>query len=153
MACRVRLASRADVEVIFSIRTGVRENRLSREELEGLGITPDSIGRAIEDEPCAWVGEVDGVAVGFAMVRMEDACLYAVFVRAEFEGCGVGRALMLEAEQALFARHAVIWLETDAGSRAFGFYCRLGWRVVEELAGGDVRMEKRRGDDLVRLGV
>jgi ribosomal protein S18 acetylase RimI-like enzyme len=140
----VRLADGGDVEAIFAIRTSVRENHLSREQLAAMGIVPEGIAREIEAEPCAWVCEADGAAVGSAMVRVDEACLYAVFVRPEFEGLGVGRALMVEAEKALFARHAVIWLETDSRSRAFGFYVRLGWRVVAEPEGGDVRMEKRR---------
>lgn len=48
------------------------------------------------------------------------------------------------AEAALFAQHREIWLETETGSRAEGFYRRLGWGGDPGPEGGDVRLTKRR---------
>ena len=37
---RIRLATTADVETLFELRTSVRENHQSREELAAIGVTP-----------------------------------------------------------------------------------------------------------------
>lgn len=69
-------------------------------------------------------------------------CVFAAFVLPEFEGNGLGRRLMDEAETFLFQHHQTIWLETAGASRASGFYRSLGWQPVENLPEGDIRFEK-----------
>ncbi len=140
----IRVATPADIDAIFDIRTSVRENHLSHEQLAEMGITPDAIQLAMQQAPCVWVAEVQGVAVGFAMADIDDGCVFAAFIRPEFEGRGLGRKLMEQAEALLFQHHRQIWLETAQASRASGFYQRLGWVEVEQLAHGDIRMEKHR---------
>jgi len=140
----IRLASVADIDAIFDIRTSVRENHLSRDQLAEMGITPETIRQAILESPCVWIAEVDGAPAGFSMADAEDGCVFAAFVLPEFEGRGLGRSLMDKAEAFLFQHHRTIWLETAEASRASGFYRSLGWLVVEHLPGGDVRFEKRR---------
>lgn len=146
MPARIRLATTCDIEALFQIRTSVVQNHLSREQMLEMGITPSRLADAITAAPCAWVAEVDDTPVAFAMVDLEDACVFALFVTPAFEGQGLARQLMLEAEAALFARHPRIWLETDGRDtvRANGFYQRLGWAVVAQLDEGDVRYEKAR---------
>lgn len=139
----IRLANHADIEAIFDIRTRVQENHLSRDQLAEMGITPETIGHAISEAPCAWIAEVDRVPVGFSMADMEEGCVFAAFVLPEFEGHGLGRSLMDKAETFLFQCHQMIWLETAEASRANGFYRNLGWQPVENLPGGDIRFEKR----------
>lgn len=138
----VRLADQNDIDVIFDIRTSVKENHLSLEELTEMGITPDAIVQAMEAARCVWIAEVDGIPAGFAMADVEDGCIFAAFVRHEYEGLGLGRSLMAEAEKFLFQHHKTIWLETAEGSRASGFYRIIGWRAVQGLPNGDVRFEK-----------
>lgn len=139
----IRLAKLADIDAIFKIRTSVRENHLSQDQLTEIGITTEAISQAISETPCAWVAEVNGVPVGFSMVDIEDGCVFAVFVLPEFEGYGLGRNLMHEAESFLFQRHQKIWLETAEASRASGFYRNLGWQPVKNLPEGDIRFEKQ----------
>lgn len=142
----IRPATTADIEALFEIRTSVVQNHLSREQMLALGITPASLADAIGAAPCAWVAEVDDTPVAFAMVDLDDACVFALFVKPAFEGQGLARCLMVEAEAALFARHSRIWLETDGRDsvRANGFYRQLGWKVVAQMEEGDVRYEKTR---------
>ncbi len=142
MVNTIRLASLADIDAIFDIRTSVRENHLSHDQLAEMGITPESIRQAILKAPCAWVAEVDGAVVGFSMADVEDGCVFAAFVLPEFEGQGLGRDLMDKAEAFLFQFHHTIWLETAEASRACGFYRNLGWQLVENLPEGDIRLEK-----------
>lgn len=130
---------------MFRIRTSVRENALTIEELTALGVTPDAIASAIANGPCAWIGEVNGEAAGFSMVDLDTACLFAAFVLPTHEGHGIGKRLIEVAEAALFQRHAVAWLETARASRAADVYRHLGWGNGCDAGGGDVRMEKRRG--------
>ena len=143
-ATQIRPATEADVEAVFHIRTSVRENHLSLEQMAAMGITPDAIREAIAAEPCAWLAEADGKAVGFAMVDAEEGCVFAAFVLPEWEGRGLGQRLMAEAEASLFRRHETIWLETDGRSRASGFYAHLGWKPTATDGNGDVRFEKKR---------
>ncbi len=144
MTTSIRPATLSDIPALFTIRTCVTENALDLEQLAELGITPETIAEAINHSPCAWIAEVDGAPVGFSMVDGEDACVFAAFVLPGFEGRGIGRALMAQAEASLFADHAVIWLETAQASRASGFYRTLGWQVTQTLDDGDVRFEKKR---------
>ena len=138
----IRLASPADIDAIFDIRTSVHENHLSLVQLAEMGITPSTIRQAILEAPCAWVAEVNGAPVGFSMVDVEDGCVFAAFVLPEFEGNGLGRMLMDKAETFLFQHHQAIWLETAEASRASGFYRSLGWQPVQNLPDGDIRFEK-----------
>ncbi|TZG37426.1 GNAT family N-acetyltransferase [Agrobacterium sp. B1(2019)] len=144
MTMIVRRARAGDVDIIFDIRTSVRQNHISRERLKELGITEQSVGEALELEVCGWVAECDGAAVAFSMIDSETGSVFALFVRPAFEGRGLGGLLLREAEQALFRSHETIWLETDAEEtvRANGFYRKAGWQPVALTAKGEMRYEK-----------
>ena len=127
---RIRLAVPADIPVLFDIRTGVRENHMSLEELAAVDITPESIAVMLHGEGRGWVMEDRGTLAAFAMANAAEATIFAMFVRPEFEARGCGRRLMNAAEQWLFAQGCnSIWLRTapDQRIRANGFYQRLGW--------------------------
>lgn len=113
-------------------------------ELSEIGVTPEAITLAIRSAPCGWVATVDEEVVGFAMIDLDSACLFALFVRPEHEGCGIGTRLTQACEQALFQRHRTAWLETANGSRAAQLYRHLGWGNEVEIGGGDIRLEKQR---------
>ncbi|WP_295463792.1 GNAT family N-acetyltransferase [uncultured Pseudomonas sp.] len=142
----LRLATLADVEALFAIRTAVADNALTRGQLADLGITPDTIATALAAEPCAWVLELGGEVVGFSMVDLAAGEVFALFVRPDCQGRGIGSRLLAAAETALFRRHALIWLVTDGASSvgANAFYEAQGWRRVAQLEGTDVRYEKTR---------
>jgi ribosomal protein S18 acetylase RimI-like enzyme len=129
---------------MFKVRTSVRENALTIDELTQIGVTPESIAQAIGSAPCSWVAVVDDEVVGFAMVDLDSACLFAAFVLPEHEGQGIGTSLIQACEVALFQRHSVVWLETAQSSRAACLYRHLGWGNEVEIGGGDIRLEKQR---------
>lgn len=146
-AAQLRLATPEDVDALFAIRTAVRENALSREQLADLGITPESIATMLATAPCAWVVEVEKEVVGFSLVDLSAAEVFALFVRPEWQGRGFGSRLLAAAETVLFRHHGLIWLVTDGAPavRANAFYQAHGWRQVAQLEGADVRYEKGRG--------
>lgn len=140
----LRAAAASDVSALFDIRLSVTENAMTLEELAEVGVTPESVRAALETEARAWLAEVDGRPVAFVMADNEEGCVFAMFVRPGFEGQGLGRALMDEAERYLFQGHDVLWLNTgeDTGIRAHGFYRRLGWRMAGPAGNRETRYEK-----------
>lgn len=145
-SAKIRAATTADVDAMFLVRISVRENRLSLDELLQRGITPASIAEAISSAACAWVATVENKVVGFAMVDLDDACLFAAFVLPQCEGRGIGTQLIRTCEAALFERHSTAWLETAQTSRAANLYRHLGWGNETAMGNGDIRLEKRRAD-------
>jgi ribosomal protein S18 acetylase RimI-like enzyme len=140
----IRPAEGSDTGDMFDIRASVHENRLRLDDLSSHGLTPVFIRALIEAAPCAWMAIAEDRAVGFSMVDLEDATLFSLFVRPEYEGRGIGRALMAQAEDAMFRRHPQIGLETSAASRAARFYAGLGWQIAARLGDGNIRMTKTR---------
>jgi len=101
----------------------------------------------LDGEGRGWVAEENGRIVAFSMADAAQATIFAMFVQPGYEGKGLGRALMDEAERWLFARGCdEIWLLTDRNPRvrANGFYQHLGWRNDGVQEDGQVRYTKRR---------
>lgn len=142
----IRVATEADVELLFEIRTSVRENHQSREELRAIGVTPDRIAEMLRTTSRAWIAFVDGVGIAFSMADAAECTVFAMFVRPGYEGRGAGRTLMEAAEGWLFARGCgEVWLLTgrDPALRANGFYRHLGWASVGVQADGQLKYIRR----------
>jgi ribosomal protein S18 acetylase RimI-like enzyme len=146
MNINIRPAQASDVESIFTVRTSVTENHLSREEMLEMGISETTVRNMIEENLCAWVATDDDEVVGFSMISREKGSLFGLFVLPAYEGRGIGRRLTKIAEQELFKQHEVVWLETDKNSRAAKFYMQLGWGNKTSLNGANIRLEKQRGN-------
>lgn len=140
----IRPALLSDIPDVFHVRTSVEENHLSVEQLAQMGITEQAVSEMLAASPCAWVAVVDDRVVGFSMIDIEDASLFAAFVLPAYEGRGLGKNLVLAAEEKLFESHAEIWLETGRETRAAGFYRSLGWGNEQDIGSMDIRMTKRR---------
>ncbi|HYG86530.1 MAG TPA: GNAT family N-acetyltransferase [Azospirillum sp.] len=149
MSMYVREAKQDDVEILFHIRTSVKENHQSREEIAALGITPESVSRMLESDAKAWLCEIDGCPAGFSMAKSSERTVFALFVLPEYEGRGAGRALLRAAEDWLFGQGiAEIWLTTgaDESLRAPGFYRHLDWHPVGREEDGSIRYIRRAPD-------
>lgn len=142
MTTKIRPAESTDVPALFHIRTSVRENHLSREQLAGLGITEASIAKMISSAPCAWVAVSGDDVVAFSMIDIAEGALFAAFVLPSHEGRGFGAQLVCAAENELFKHHSEIWLETAEESRAAGFYRHLGWGNELRVGDGQIRLTK-----------
>ena len=144
MMC-VRLATAADVDTLFEIRTSVRENHQSREELATIGVTPESITAALDGTSRAWIAENEtGRSLGFSMADRAQGTVFALFVRPDAERRGAGRTLLAVAEAWLFANGwTEIWLLTgvDPSLRAHHLYRKAGWKAVG-IEDGQVRYVK-----------
>jgi GNAT superfamily N-acetyltransferase len=146
----IRVATDRDVESLFDIRTSVLENHQSREDLACIGITPQSVAQMLRSSSRAWIASEAGHDVAFSMANAVEATIFAMFVRPASEGRGLGRVLMKEAEEWLFAQGCTeIWLLTDANPRvrASGFYRHLGWEDAGVQDDGQVKFTKRRPKD------
>ena len=144
MSAEIRPATPEDLPAITHVRTSVRENHLSVEEMAELGITPETVTQMILASPCCWVAVEDGAVVGFSMIDAEEGSLFAAFVLPSHEGKGVGKWLVQVAEDQLFTTHSTIWLETGRTTRAAGFYRSLGWGNESAVGEDDIRLEKQR---------
>lgn len=146
----IRPAIASDVEAVFAIRLKVTENRLTMAELTARGITKTAWFDWLKDGTGIWVAETadagDGpVIAGFAIALPKEATLWALFVDPEFDGQGIGSALLKTAEDWLFAQGCdEISLTTDANPkiRAHGFYERHGWVLTGDVDDGQVEYVK-----------
>jgi ribosomal protein S18 acetylase RimI-like enzyme len=130
----IRLARDADIAQIVELRSNVRENRLS----DPSRVTVDDLQRFIRDGEI-WVWDEGGKILGFSAGDERDGWIFALFVRAECEGLGIGRALFDRACESLRrAGHTVMFLSTDPGTRAERFYRAAGWEEVGLNTEGEV---------------
>jgi ribosomal protein S18 acetylase RimI-like enzyme len=147
----VRQAAPEDAETLFDIRTSVRQNHQSREELYAHGVTPATVAASLAGAHTGWIAEIEGVPAAFTLIDRDKGLVFALFVRPEREGLGLGSMLLDIAERALFETYEGIWLETgaDKETRANGFYRSHGWVLAKDLGNGSVRYEKTRPGDRV----
>jgi ribosomal protein S18 acetylase RimI-like enzyme len=119
-----------DLPEIFEVRVATWHNARGREELAGMGITPESVREMMGRSHRGWLCEVDGRIVGFAMGDKESGEMWVIAVLKEFESRGIGRQLLEHVENWLrLEGWDEIWLTTDPEEsfRAVGFYRHLGW--------------------------
>lgn len=102
-AIHIRPAAEADVDAVFHIRTSVKENHLSLEQMAAMGITPDAIREAIAAEPCVWLAEAGGKAVGFAMLTWRKAAFLPPLFCRNGRGAGLAEGLWPRLRPAFFA--------------------------------------------------
>jgi GNAT superfamily N-acetyltransferase len=144
---QIRLARLDDIETLFHIRTSVVENHQSREELAGLGVTPETIAQMLQTHCRAWIAEIDGQAVGFSFANAVERMVFGLFVLPHFEGRGVGRALMQQAEDWLWSQGTTkiqLYTGNQPSLRAYGFYQHLGWEVGEVQSDRQIKFVKRK---------
>jgi ribosomal protein S18 acetylase RimI-like enzyme len=131
---RIRTGTMQDIDALMEIRNAVRENRLS---------DPRAVSRADYQAHIAagdlFVCEEDARILGFSAGTRGTGWIWALFVRPEQEGRGIGRALLDAACAALRAAgHHQLTLSTDPDARAAAFYRRAGWRDSGHATNGDV---------------
>jgi GNAT superfamily N-acetyltransferase len=91
----------------------------------------------------AWVADTGYRIDGFAVLDSEASSVWALFVRHEAQGAGIGRAL--HDRMLAWAREQgmpQLSLSTSPGTRAELFYKEAGWLPVGLTLEGEVRFER-----------
>lgn len=137
MTLHFRDAQPADIPGMFALRARTRESRISREDLAGLGITPESTAAAmLSGRNRSWVCLDETSLAGFCT---GDSCTGEVLVLAvapDFEGRGIGKRLLTSVVDSLrSAGCARPWLAAspDPSLRAYGFYRWLKWQPTGQM--------------------
>lgn len=129
-AVKFREITAAEVPALFYVRTRTRENTMTLEELQRLGINPRSVTESLGKSTKGWVCDDFDRVVAFSMADRATGEFLVIAVLPEYEGKGVGGRLMALAEEWLAASGCKrAWLTTDLDTtlRAYGFYCKRGW--------------------------
>lgn len=105
MTFTVRPVEEGSIPTLFAIRTAVRENHMSLDELAQAGVTPATVAAMLRSGDAAgWLGGCSGRPAGFSMARADVGDLFVIAVLPEFEGQGLGTLLLREAERWLALR-------------------------------------------------
>ncbi|MGO1121035.1 GNAT family N-acetyltransferase [Rhodovibrionaceae bacterium A322] len=144
----------ADIPETLRVRTSTHENPMTLAYLEETyGITPQSMAEAMKATVRGWVTEVPSTAggspliTGFCMGDLNSAEIQVLAVHPDFEGQGMGLALLRAAQERLFAAgHEELWLmaNPDPAIRAYAFYRREGWVATGEIRKEDEVMVLKR---------
>ena len=136
----LRQAVASDIPGIQRVRSAVRENRLV-----STVITDEAVREAIEVLGRGWIVESQGEIVGFSIDNARDGNIWALFVHPDHEHRGHGRSLHDTLIAWLWSQGLDrLWLTTEAGTRAQGFYEAAGWHLSGRTNGGELRYEMQR---------
>ncbi len=133
----LRQAVREDMPALWEVRYSVSENTLTPGR-----ISDEELQRSIEEDGRGWVAEEAGRIVGFA-IGLLSGNVWALFVRPEAEGRGIGSALHAEMLE-WFARQPLprLWLSTGTNTLARSFYEARGWQYAGPYGSDEVRLER-----------
>lgn len=146
MSCVIRSATPADVPIILAF---IRDLAIYEKLLHEVVATEDTLRRTLfGDQPGAQVviAEVGGRPAGFALyfynystfLSKPGLYLEDLFVKPEFRGAGIGKALLLHLAKLANTRGCgrMEWSVLDWNEPAKGFYRKLGavplddWRIM-----------------------
>ena len=158
MALDIRSATAADVPLILGFIRGLAEYERMLDQVEAteerLQASLFPANGRVPDAHCV-IGSVDGVAAGFALYFFNYSTFLArpglyledLFVKPEFRGAGLGKALLLHLARLAHERGCgrMEWAVLDWNEPAIGFYEAIGakrlldWQICrldrETLAG------------------
>jgi len=127
-----------DIQQLHEIRISVKENKLSD---PGLISKADYID-FLTNKGKGWVCDIDGLLVGFSIIDSIHNNIWALFVRPEFEGKGIGKKLQsLMLDWFFNDHHSTLSLTTAHESRAEGFYRKYGWKETGKKPNGEIKFE------------
>jgi GNAT superfamily N-acetyltransferase len=130
-----REATTEDIPKMHAVRLSVNENRLSDPDR----IKPADYQKRLEESGKGWVCEIDDTIVGFAIVDLEEAKVWALFMHPAHEGQFIGRMLHDMMVTWCFARSVpTLTLTTEPNTRAEKFYAKAGWVKTGETENGEV---------------
>ena len=135
----IRKATLADRPRITEVRLAVRENQLRATSVSKVETTADWIF----ENAIFWVWEEAGAVQGFSVADPRDGTIFGLFIHPDYEGRGLGRALLpLACEDLRAAGLAAATLTTGAGTRAERFYRINGWEEIGRQDDGEIIFRK-----------
>lgn len=139
----IREATLADIRQMQRIRNAVAENRLSDPNL----VTDKDCETFMTIRGKGWVGEINHLVVGFAIVDLRENNIWALFLDPKFEKRGFGQKLLKTMLDWYFSKtKKTVWLGTDGNTRAEKFYRKAGWREVGRHGSREIKFEMSFGD-------
>ena len=134
----LRQAVASDIASMQRVRRSVRENRLV-----STVISDDQVREGIEKTGRGWVVEIRGEVVAFAIANACSGNIWALFVHPDHERRGYGRSLHDTMVDWLWSQGLNrLWLTTEPGTRAQGFYEAAGWQLTGSTERGELRYER-----------
>ncbi|HEX8574890.1 MAG TPA: GNAT family N-acetyltransferase [Flavobacterium sp.] len=136
-----REATPEDIPKIQVVRHTVKENTLSNPGL----VTDQDCFEFITNRGKGWVAEINEEIVGFAIADLQDENIWALFVKPEFEGQGIGKHLQQIMLQWYFAQGKIyVWLGTAPNTRAALFYRKSGWTENGTNGPNEIKFEMHK---------
>lgn len=133
-----REAKEGDIAQIQRVRNAVTENILSDPGL----VTNALCLEFITQRGKGWVCEVSDRIVGFSIADLKGNNIWALFVYPGYDKCGIGRQLHNLMLNWYFSQTVKnVWLSTEPGTRAEGFYRKSGWTEAGIHGKGEIKFE------------
>jgi len=133
-----REATIRDIPQIQIVRHTVKENVLSNPGL----VTDQDCEEYLTVRGKGWVCEIGDTIVGFSIADLKDNNIWALFLRPEYEGRGIGKTLHSIMLQWYFSQtQKTVWLGTAPNTRAEKFYRKAGWKEVGIHGNGEIKFE------------
>ena len=128
----------SDIKKIQVVRNSVKENMLSDPAL----VTDQDCEEFMTMRGKGWVCESEGEILGFAIADLKENNVWALFLRPENEGQGIGKQLHNIMLKWYFEQtQDKIWLGTGFNTKAVEFYRRQGWREVGTHGSKEIKFE------------
>jgi GNAT superfamily N-acetyltransferase len=125
-----REATPEDIQQIQIVRHSVKENILSNPDL----VTDTDCREYMMVRGKGWVCETNGQIIGFAIADLKRNNIWALFVKPENEGMGIGKKLHDIMLNWYFNQtQETVWLGTAPKTRAEDFYKKCGWKHLGAL--------------------
>lgn len=135
---KYREATIDDIGQIQIVRHSVKENILSNTDL----VTNEDCEEFLLRRGKGWVCEIEGLIVGFAIADLKENNIWALFVRPEHEGKGIGKKLHEIMLNWYFSQGKEnVWLGTSPHTRAEIFYRKMGWKETGLHGEDEIKFE------------
>ena len=133
-----REAKKEDIPQIQVVRHTVKENVLSNPAL----VTDKDCEEYITVRGKGWVCEIDNIIVGFSIADLKENNIWALFLRPEHEGKGIGKKLHDVMLDWYFSQTKErVWLGTAPNTRAEKFYRTAGWKEAGIHGKSEIKFE------------